>query len=33
MKYLIEDYENGMINFYCADIEFVGLKESENITI
>lgn len=33
MKYLIEDYENGIINFYCNDIEFVSLKESENITI
>ncbi len=33
MKYLIEDYENGIISFYCNDIEFVSLKESENITI
>ncbi|GIO34600.1 MULTISPECIES: hypothetical protein [Paenibacillus] len=33
MNYLIEDYENGIINFYCNDIEFVSLKESENITI
>ncbi len=33
MKYLVEDYENGIINFYCNDIEFLSLKESENITI
>jgi len=33
MKYFIEDYEDGVINFYCNDIEFVSLKESENITI
>lgn len=33
MKYLIEDYENGIISFYCHDIEFVSLNESESLTI
>ncbi|WP_438449227.1 hypothetical protein [Gorillibacterium sp. sgz5001074] len=33
MKYLIEDYENGIINFYCNDIEFISLSESIYISI
>ncbi|WII39941.1 hypothetical protein [Paenibacillus thiaminolyticus] len=33
MKYLIEDYENGIISFYCHDIDFVSLNESESLTI
>ncbi|WDF48802.1 hypothetical protein PQ460_12300 [Paenibacillus sp. KACC 21273] len=33
MKYEIEDYENGIIHFYCADIEFLSLTENEYIAI
>lgn len=33
MKYEVEDYENGIIHFYCADIEFLSLTESEYIAI
>lgn len=33
MKYEIEDYEDGIIHFYCADIEFLSLIESEYIAI
>ncbi len=33
MKYQIEDYENGVLHFYCADIEFVSMRESEQFVI
>ncbi|WP_025685682.1 hypothetical protein [Paenibacillus maysiensis] len=33
MKYEVEDYEDGIIHFYCADIEFLSLTESEYIAI
>ncbi|CAJ1315049.1 hypothetical protein PTI45_03447 [Paenibacillus nuruki] len=33
MKYEVEDYENGIIHFYCDDIEFLSLTESEYIAI
>ena len=26
-KYLVEDYENGIIKFYCADFEVLSLEE------
>ena len=33
LKYEIEDYENGIIHFYCSDIEFLSLVESEYLVI
>lgn len=26
-KYWIEDYENGVLNFYCKEIELISIKE------
>lgn len=33
MKYEIEDYEDAAIHFYCTDIEYLSIKESEDLAI
>lgn len=33
MKYYVEDYEDGILGFYCEDIELIHVQESEHLAL
>ncbi|KGP85509.1 hypothetical protein QP794_03460 [Paenibacillus sp. UMB7766-LJ446] len=33
MKYLVEDYEDGVLGFYCEDIELMSVQESVHLAL
>ena len=33
MKYLVEDYEDGVLGFYCCEIELMSVQESEYLAL
>ncbi|QOS77685.1 hypothetical protein JNUCC31_23410 [Paenibacillus sp. JNUCC31] len=33
MKYFVEDYEDGVLGFYCEDIELISVQESEHLAL
>lgn len=33
MKYYVEDYEDGILGFYCEDIELIHVQESERLAL